>query len=101
MPDRFALPARLDSSGARLLARALLARRGRPLVICAAGVEQIGALACEVLIAAGRQWAADGQPLAIKAPSDRFRTACATLGLCADAPWAAPGPPLAAVGARA
>jgi chemotaxis protein CheX len=89
MTERFTLPGRLDSSGAPALVQALLARRGRPLVLDAAGVEVIGARAIEVLIAAGRQWAADGQAMAIDAPSDRYRAACTALGLSPEAPWCA------------
>lgn len=88
MTEGFILPRRLDSSGAPGLAQALIARRGAALVLDASEVEVIGALALEVLIAAGRQWAADAQPISIIAPSERFQSACATLGLMPLTPWA-------------
>ena len=94
--EDLALPSRLDSSAAASLLNALLARRGQPLQLDASRVELVGALALEVVIAAGRQWDSDGQPLWIKGPSDRFTSACDALGLNARAPWlglamAAPG----------
>lgn len=87
MLDRFTLPDRLDSSAAAGLAGSLRERVGKPLILDAGKVEVIGALALEVIIAAGRQWEADGQPLSIDRPSPRFLAACETLGLCSDAPW--------------
>ena len=87
MTERFTLPGRLDSSGAPALVQALLVRRGRPLVLDAAEVEVIGARAIEVIIAAGRQWALDGQDISVDAPSDRYSAACAALGVSPDTPW--------------
>ncbi|MGP9806148.1 STAS domain-containing protein [Paracoccus sp. NSM] len=87
MTEPFILPDRLDSSAAPALVSALGQRVGQPLQIDAAGVEVIGALALEVIIAAGLQWQADGQPLAITQRSPRFEAACNALGLQADAPW--------------
>jgi chemotaxis protein CheX len=87
MTDQLTLPDRLDSSGAAPLARELLSRRGKPLVLDAAGVEVIGALAFEVIVAAGRQWDADGVQLNIEQPSDRYLAAAQALGLKPDAPW--------------
>lgn len=98
MTELIKLPGRLDSSGAPSLVETLLAHRGGPLTIDASGVEVIGALAMEVLIAAGRQWDADGQTLTIADPSDRYLSACETMGLVAVAPWqsAADGQEMAA-----
>lgn len=87
MTERLCLPARLDTSGARALADMLMARRGSPLGIDASEVEVVGALAMEVLIAAGRQWQADGHGLAIEGASPRFIASCEVLGLSPDAPW--------------
>lgn len=89
MTERLKLPGRLDSSGAPALVDMLMAHRGGPLTIDASGVEVLGARAMEVLVAAGRQWQADGQPLAIEGASDRYVAACATMGLAPDAPWGA------------
>lgn len=89
MSEVFALPNRLDSSGAVPLIQALLARRGQPVTLDASGVELVGALALEVIVAAGRQWEADRHPLIVARPSERFSNACDALGLCASAPWKA------------
>lgn len=89
MSTTFILPGRLDSSGALPLLHDLLARRGQPLVLDAAGVEVIGALAFEVIVAAGHQWALDGPPISVTRPSDRYLAACDSLGLNPPAPWQA------------
>lgn len=87
MSEVFALPNRLDSSGAAPLMQALLSRRGRSLTLDASGVDLVGALALEVIVAAGRQWEADRQLLSLAHPSERFVASCDALGLCAAAPW--------------
>lgn len=87
MKKDFILPERLDSSAAPALMAALRDRIGRTLVLDAGRVEVIGALAFEVLVAAGRQWESDGKTLSIRQPSARFTAACAALGLRSDAPW--------------
>lgn len=87
MTEAFTLPARLDSSGAPALLQGLLDHRGHALNLDVSGVEVIGALAFEVLIAAGRQWEADGHTLTLTNLSDRYLAACAALGLRCDAPW--------------
>lgn len=87
MTERLTLPGRLDSSGAPALVDMLMARRGGPLILDASRVEVMGARAMEVLIAAGRQWQADGHALTIDSASDRYTAACTTLGLLPDAPW--------------
>lgn len=87
MTKHLTLPSRLDTSGASSLAQALTANRGQSLTLDASEVAMIGALSFEVIIAAGRQWAIDGQPLALGRLSDRYLAACDALGLRADAPW--------------
>jgi chemotaxis protein CheX len=89
MTDHLTLPNRLDSSAAPTLTEAILARRGKALVLDAAGVDVIGALCLEVIVAAGRQWEADGIDIRLAEPSDRFAGTAAMLGLRADAPWQA------------
>jgi chemotaxis protein CheX len=89
MIEVFALPSRLDSSAAPSLLDSLMTRRGQPLHLDASEVELVGALALEVVIAAGRQWDLDGHPFSLKSPSDRFTSACDVLGLNATAPWLA------------
>ena len=64
-----------------------MANRGQTLTLDASEVEVIGALSFEVIIAAGRQWAIDGNPLALGQMSDRYLAACDALGLQAEAPW--------------
>ena len=87
MTECLMLPVRLDSSGARSLMDMILARRGAALTLDASQVDVIGALAVEVLVAAGRQWQADGHTLAIANPSDRYAAACKTMGLSPESPW--------------
>ena len=88
MSEHLSLPNRLDTSAAPALMESILARRGRPLEMDASGVDVIGALCLEVIVAAGRQWEAERLDISLARPSDRFVTAAATLGLRADAPWA-------------
>lgn len=83
----FKLERKLDTTAARALASALLSHRGQPLEIDGSAVETIGGLAVEVLIAAGLQWQADGQPVSLVSPSSRMEDVCRTLGLRPDAPW--------------
>lgn len=93
MEQPLTLVRRLDANAARQLATELAARRGGPLAIDAGGVETASALALEVLIAAGMQWRADGQPLTLAGASARFSAAFATLGLDPGLPWTAGGTP--------
>lgn len=87
MTDALILPSRLDSSAAAALSASLLARRGGPLVIDASQVGVIGALALEVVVAAGRQWRLDGHTLTITGPSDPYLHAATVLGLDPLQPW--------------
>ena len=87
MTEKFTLPTRLDTSAAAALFSSLLAVRGRPIDIDASGVETIGALACEVLVSAQRQWAADGMTIRITCPSPAFLSVIATLGLHSEINW--------------
>ena len=59
------LPSSLDLPAARPLAAALLARRGRPIVIDGSAVGQLGAQCVQVLLSAKRTWEADGVGLSI------------------------------------
>lgn len=59
------LPECLDLPAAKPLARALLERRGKPIVLDAAAVHQLGAQCVQVLLSARRTWDADGVPLSI------------------------------------
>ena len=79
-PAEIALTDVLDLTEARPLADALLRARGRPLVLDASGVERLGALCLQVLIAARRTWEADAAPFSVVRPSAAFAEHCARLG---------------------
>ncbi|MGD0642020.1 MAG: STAS domain-containing protein [Roseiarcus sp.] len=59
------LPECLDLPAAKPLAEALLERRGKPIVLDASSVHQLGAQCVQVLLSARRTWDADGVPLSI------------------------------------
>jgi chemotaxis protein CheX len=59
------LPDCLDLLAATPLARALLERRGAPIVLDGSAVHQLGAQCVQVLLSAKRTWDADGVPLSI------------------------------------
>lgn len=91
MDDVLKLPATLDVARARALFEDLAGRRGSPLTIDASEVEKAGALAVEILIAARRQWQADGLPFALGNLSAAALETWAGLGLSSDAPLPAEG----------
>jgi chemotaxis protein CheX len=62
------------------LKAALMERRGQPLELDASNVQRLGGLCLQVLLAARRMWAADHQPLTIKAASDAFEEALRLFG---------------------
>ena len=65
-PDgAFRLPECLDLPAARPLAKALLERRGKPIVVDGSSVHQLGAQCVQVLLSAKRTWSADGVALSI------------------------------------
>jgi chemotaxis protein CheX len=57
------LPESLDLSAATPLAKALIERRGAPIVIDGSQVGQVGAQCVQVLLSAKRTWDADGASL--------------------------------------
>ncbi len=59
------LPEYLELSAATPLARALLERRGEPIVLDASSVQRVGAQCIQVLLSARRTWSADGVALSI------------------------------------
>jgi chemotaxis protein CheX len=65
------LPSCLDLPAARPLANSLIERRGRPIVIDASAVSQVGAQCIQVLLSAKRSWETDGVPLSIVNCSSR------------------------------
>jgi len=66
------LPQVLDLPAAQALAADLMARRGGPARIDASGVQRLGAQALQVLLAARKTWASDGQDLIVCNPSTDF-----------------------------
>lgn len=75
------LPRIIDRRGAVDLSRLLLERRGSDLTLDARGVERIGGLGAEVLVAADRQWRMDGVRLTVPVWPEAVQSALATLGL--------------------
>ena len=59
------LPECLDLPAAKPLAKALLERRGKPIVLDGSSVHQLGAQCVQVLLSAKRTWSADGVALSI------------------------------------
>ena len=61
----FQLPECLDLLAATPLARALLERRGKPIILDGSSVRQLGAQCVQVLVSAKRTWGADGLALSV------------------------------------
>jgi len=76
-----ALPAILDLRAATPLANALLASRGRELIIDAAQVQRLGGQCLQVLLSAALTWRADDIPLSISKPSPDFLEGLDLLGI--------------------
>jgi chemotaxis protein CheX len=74
------LDAILDLKAAGPLKAALLERRGTPLSLDASGVQRLGGLCLQVLLAAERAWASDGQRLEIAPRSAAFDEALTLFG---------------------
>lgn len=66
------LPQILDLGAAAPLWSDVCAARGQPLVLDASGVERLGGLCLQVLLAARAQWRDDGFALSIVNPSPSF-----------------------------
>lgn len=62
----------LDLSAAGPLWFELCAARGKPIEVDAAAVERLGGLCLQALLAAEKQWRADGVPFAIVHASQAF-----------------------------
>ena len=73
----------LDMNAAAPLKSALLERRGQPIEIDASKVQRLGGLCLQLLLAARRSWADDGQPLEIKPRSEAFTDAMRLFGAAA------------------
>jgi chemotaxis protein CheX len=70
----------LDLSAAGPLHGDLSRLRGHAVTVDAANVERLGALCLQVLLAAARAWAADGQPFTVAASSASFDATVALFG---------------------
>lgn len=80
MTSDLALPDRLDRDAARDLHAVLLQRRGADLTLDGSAVRTAGALATQVLVAAARDWVADGYALTLLA-SDPMQEDLTRLGV--------------------
>jgi chemotaxis protein CheX len=74
------LDAVLDLKAAGPLKAALLERRGEALQVDASQVQRLGGLCLQLLLAARRSWADDGQPLSITPRSQAFDDALGQFG---------------------
>ncbi|MEQ5793602.1 STAS domain-containing protein [Paracoccus sp. NFXS7] len=74
------LPETFDRKAVSAFARTLLDHRGADAVLDASGVARMGTLAVELLIAARKQWRADGKTLSIRDASDPFLTTIQAVG---------------------
>ena len=70
----------LDLKAAEPLRAALLERQGEALSLDASGVQRLGGLCLQLLLAARRSWAEAGQTLAIAPRSAAFEAALALFG---------------------
>lgn len=77
---RVQLPEILDIKAAVPLARQLLALRGQPVTIEAAGVQRLGGLCLQVLLSAMETWRRDGVELSFARPSSSFAEYAELLG---------------------
>ena len=68
----FALPAVVDAASVASLRTGILERRGADLAIDASGVQRIGGLGLQVLLAAARAWRAEDLAFAITDASPPF-----------------------------
>ena len=75
-----ALPAVLDLRAAAGLKADLLALRGRPATLDASAVERLGGLCLQVLLAARKTWAKDGQTLTLTGEAETFQDQWAAFG---------------------
>ncbi len=80
-PSVLPLPEYLELSAATPLARALLERRGAPIVLDASSVQRLGAQCIQVLLSAKRTWSEDRLPLTIVNCAPRMIEDLQTLGI--------------------
>ncbi|NKN34856.1 STAS domain-containing protein [Agrobacterium sp. a22-2] len=78
------LPAVLDLNEASALRDKLLSMRGSGLTVDASGVERVGALCVQVLMAGAKAWEEDKHPFSVTKASDAFLKTIQLLGLNID-----------------
>jgi len=81
MNQPISLPERFDGAPVEAFAGALGDRRGNPLVVDAGAVVFAGALGLQALVAARRQWQADGAAFGVEGMSDALKDICHLLGI--------------------
>ena len=80
------LPQNLDLGAAGPLWSDMCAARGQPLELDASGVERVGGLCLQVLLAAQAQWRVDGIAFAVTNPSAAFADGVRLMGATEFAP---------------
>lgn len=83
---RYRLPDVMDLRAAAPLARDLLALRGKDVALDGSGVQRLGGLCLQVLLAARQTWAADDMPLLIVEPTATLRDCIHLFGATFHAP---------------
>ncbi|WP_410218963.1 STAS domain-containing protein [Paracoccus sp. (in: a-proteobacteria)] len=78
------LPETFDRKAAATFSRSLLDHRGTDAVLDASGVQRLGAIGVELLIAARKQWQVDGKALSIKDASQSFLDTLGDIGTSLD-----------------
>lgn len=78
------LPETLDHISAPEISKTLLAHRGTDIVLDAAAVQRLSAIGIELLIAARKQWEADGARIEINNWSDIALTTMDRIGATTD-----------------
>ena len=79
-PVRICLAPALNATAAADLAGELLSVRGRPVVVDAGAVEQLGGLCLQVLLSARMTWAADDVSFALTPASQAIRDQATVYG---------------------
>jgi chemotaxis protein CheX len=79
-PPALKLSETLDLCAASALAKALRTARGHDLELDAADVRRVGGQCLQVLLAAAKAWAADGNALTVSSPSSEFIEGATLLG---------------------
>ena len=81
---RIDLPETGTHEACAVLVDELSAFRGEPIRLNAEPVARLGGMLLQILLAARKQWQADGQPLTLETPSEPFCRGLERLGLAED-----------------